>query len=120
MTITGHTRAFLVLGDPIAQVQAQTLFNPWFRQHGVDALRVPAQMAAADFRAFARQALRSRNIDGLWLNIPHKAAMVGLLDHSDQLGTVAGADSAALHCQWPEGQDVGGGLCEQRLRHGRA
>ena len=95
MTITGHTRVFLILGDPIAQVQAPALFNALFRQHGVDAVLVPAQVAAADFSAFARQALKARNINGLWLTIPHKAAMIDLLDRCDRLGTVAGAVNAA-------------------------
>ena len=94
MTITGHTRVFLILGDPIAQVQAPRLYNSLFRQHGVDVVLVPAQVAAADFSAVAAQAPKARNIDGLWLTIPHKASMADLLHRSDRLGTVAGAVNA--------------------------
>ena len=106
MTITGHTRAFLILGDPIDQVQAPALFNALFRRHGVDAVLVPAQVAAADLSAFAAQALKARNIDGLWLTIPHKTSMMAVLDRCDRLGTVAGAVNAARRN--PDGAIEGG------------
>lgn len=95
MQISGTTRVFLILGDPVAQVRAPELFNHLFQRHGIDAVLVPAHVAAADFDAFARQALKARNIDGLWLAIPHKTAMVGLLDRCDRLGRIAGAVNAA-------------------------
>ncbi|MDE2146737.1 MAG: shikimate dehydrogenase [Burkholderiales bacterium] len=85
----------MILGDPVAQVRAPEVFNFLFRRHGIDAVLVPAQVAPADFEGFVRQALKARNIDGLWLAIPHKTAMVGLLDRCDRLGRVAGAVNAA-------------------------
>ena len=95
MDISGTTRVFLILGDPVAQVRAPELFNHLFRKHGVDAVLVPARVGGDDFAGFARQALKARNIDGLWLAIPHKTAMVGLLDRCDRLGRAAGAVNAA-------------------------
>ena len=47
-TISGTTRVFLILGDPVAQVRAPEVFNHLFRRHGVDAVLVPAQVSAAD------------------------------------------------------------------------
>ena len=95
MTISGSTRVFLILGDPVAQVRAPEVFNHLFARHGADAVLVPAQVAAADLAPFVRQALKARNIDGLWLAIPHKTAMVDLLDRCDRLGRSAGAVNAA-------------------------
>jgi shikimate 5-dehydrogenase len=95
MPITGTTRVFLILGDPVAQVRAPEAFNHLFRRHGVDAVLVPAQVAPAHFDGFVRHVLQARNIDGLWLAIPHKTAMVALLDRCDRLGTSAGAVNAA-------------------------
>ena len=95
MSISGTTRVFLILGDPVAQVRAPEAFNHLFDKHGVDAVLVPAQVAAADLAGFARQALKARNIGGLWLAIPHKTAMVDLLDRCDRLGRSAGAVNAA-------------------------
>lgn len=94
MHITGNTRVFLILGDPVTQVRAPEVFNHLFRKHGVDAVLVPAHVAATDLAAFSRAVLRAGNIDGLWLAIPHKTAMVGLLDRCDTLGGIAGAVNA--------------------------
>jgi shikimate dehydrogenase len=66
-----------------------------FRKHGADAVLVPAQVPAAEFADFARTVLKARNIDGLWLAIPHKTGMVALLDRCDTLGRIAGAVNAA-------------------------
>jgi shikimate dehydrogenase len=95
ISISGSTRVFLILGDPVAQVRAPEVFNHLFALHGADAVLVPAQVAPADLAGFARQALKARNIDGLWLAIPHKTAMVDLLDRCDRLGRSAGAVNAA-------------------------
>ncbi|RZL87131.1 MAG: shikimate dehydrogenase [Variovorax sp.] len=95
MNISGNTRVFLILGDPVSQVKAPQAFNHLFREHGVDAVLVPAHVSPADFAGFATQALKARNIDGLWLTIPHKSSMIPLLDHCDALGLAAGAVNAA-------------------------
>jgi shikimate dehydrogenase len=95
MNISGSTRVFMILGDPVAQVRAPEVFNHLFREYGVDAVLVPAQVRPEDFDAFARQAMKARNMDGLWLTIPHKSSMVRLLDHCDALGRAANAVNAA-------------------------
>jgi shikimate dehydrogenase len=94
MDISGTTRVFMILGDPIDQVRAPALFNPLFRRHGVDAVLVPARVAPADVSAFALQVLRAGNIDGLWLTIPHKSAMLPVLDRFDHRARVAQAVNA--------------------------
>jgi shikimate dehydrogenase len=94
MEITGKTRVFMVVADPIAQVRAPELYNGLFRRHGVDAVLVPAHVAPAQFAGFARQVLAARNIEGLWLTIPHKTAMLALLDRCDRFGQVAQAVNA--------------------------
>jgi len=93
--IQGNTRVFMILGDPVAQVRAPELFNSLFAEHGINAVLVPAEVAPADLAGFTQHTLKARNIDGLWLTIPHKAAMVPLLDHCDDVGRSAGAVNAA-------------------------
>jgi shikimate dehydrogenase len=95
MQINGRTRVFMILGDPVAQVRAPELFNPLFRRHGVDAVLVPAHVSPADLRGFVHHTLHARNIDGLWLTIPHKSAVYSMLDRCDPLGRVAQAVNAA-------------------------
>ena len=92
--IGGSTRVFLILGDPIAQVKAPALYNHLFRAHGIDAVLVPAQVGADVLAGFAREVLKARNIDGLWVTIPHKAGLAALVDRCDALGRVAGAVNA--------------------------
>jgi len=94
MDITGTTRVFLILGDPVGQVRAPEVFNHLFRKHGVDAVLVPAQVAAAELPGFATAALKARNIEGLWVTIPHKTGVVAVLDRCDLLGRVASAVNA--------------------------
>jgi len=93
-TINGATRVFLILGDPVEQVRAPEVFNYLFERHGVDAVLVPMQVAGADLADFVRHAFKARNIDGLWLAIPHKSPMVELLDDCDRAGRIAGAVNA--------------------------
>ncbi|MGY4827355.1 shikimate dehydrogenase family protein [Sphaerotilaceae bacterium SBD11-9] len=94
MNISGTTRVFMILGDPVGQVRAPELFNHLFSQHGVDAVLVPAHVPPHEFAPFSQQVLKARNIDGLWLAIPHKTAMIPLLDHCDRLGRSAEAVNA--------------------------
>lgn len=93
--ITGTTRVFFIVGDPVAQVRAPELFNHLFRAHGIDAVLVPAHVPPAGLNAFVRHVMVAGNIDGFWLAIPHKTAMVELLDRCDRLGRAAGAVNAA-------------------------
>ncbi|CAD5375131.1 Shikimate 5-dehydrogenase I alpha [Rubrivivax sp. A210] len=94
MDISGTTRVFMILGEPIAQVRAPAVFNHLFRQAGIDAVLVPASVAEADLAGFVRHALKARNIDGLWLTIPYKTALYEMLDDCDRLGQAAGAVNA--------------------------
>lgn len=94
MSPTGRTRIYFILGDPIAQVRAPEIYNPLFEAHGVDALLVPVQVRPDDVVAFAQAALRAGNVDGLWLTIPHKSALLETLDSCDEQGRLAGAVNA--------------------------
>ncbi|SEL67528.1 shikimate dehydrogenase [Roseateles sp. YR242] len=94
MTISGSTRVFLILGDPVAQVRAPEAFNHLFARHGIDAVLVPAQVPASRLHEFMRTTLAAQNIGGFWLAIPHKTAAIQVLDHCDRLGQSAQAVNA--------------------------
>jgi shikimate dehydrogenase len=89
MQVSGTTRVFMVVGDPISQVQAPQVFNHLFRRHGVDAVLVPAHVHPEQVALFARHVLQAENIDGLWVTIPHKPAMASLVDRCNPAGTIA-------------------------------
>ena len=46
--ISGRTRLFVILGDPIAKVRSPEAFNAAFGRHGIDAVIVPLECAPAD------------------------------------------------------------------------
>ena len=94
MNIDGQTRVFFILGDPVEQVRAPELFNPLFRQHGVNAVLVPARVAAADLQPFVQQVMKAGNVEGLWLTIPHKTNVLPLLARVDERGQLAQAVNA--------------------------
>lgn len=102
MHISGSTRVFLVIGDPVAQVQAPAMFNRVFQRHGVNAVLVPVQVSADRVPAFAREVLATGNIGGLWLTIPHKTLLVPQLGHIDRCGAVAQSVNAV--CRHEDGQ----------------
>jgi shikimate dehydrogenase len=94
MNITGTTRVFFILGDPVAQVRAPEVYNHLFRQHGVDAVLVPLKLPAAALAGFLKHGMAAENVGGLWATIPHKAALFEALQPSDPVAVVAGAVNA--------------------------
>lgn len=94
MQISGKTRVFMVLGDPVSQVLAPQLFNPLFSRHGIDAVLVPAHVHRDEAPEFMRHVLKAGNIDGLWLTIPHKPLALPLLSQCDPHGQLAQAVNA--------------------------
>jgi shikimate dehydrogenase len=94
MNITGTTRVFFILGDPVAQVRAPEVYNHLFREHGIDAVLVPLKLPAAALPGFLEHGLRAENVGGLWATIPHKAQLAALLDPADPVARIAGAVNA--------------------------
>jgi shikimate dehydrogenase len=89
--VSGTTDVYLTLGDPVEQVRAPESFNLIFARLGIDAVLVPAHVAPEHLEAFVRAAFLTKNIKGMWVAIPHKAPITGLLDTCSELGRIAGA-----------------------------
>ena len=94
MTITGATRVFYILGDPVAQVRAPEVYNHLFQQHGVDAVLVPLKLPASALPGFLEHGMTAQNIGGFWATIPHKGQLAALLNPSDPVAQIAGAVNA--------------------------
>lgn len=92
--ITGTTRVFFILGDPVAQVRAPEVYNHLFQQNGIDAVLVPLKLSGAKLPAFLEHGIAAENIGGLWATIPHKAQLYDLIQPSDPVAQVAGAVNA--------------------------
>ncbi len=89
--IQGSTDVYLIPGDPVEQVRAPEVFNRIFQALRINAVLVPVHVAAADIEIFVRTAFLAKNIKGMFLAIPHKSLVMGLLAHCNDYGRVAGA-----------------------------
>lgn len=74
MDLSGRTRLYGVVGDPIAQVKSPGVLTRMLGERGVDAVLLPLQVTVEDFDAFMDGIKRLRNLDGLVFTIPHKFA----------------------------------------------
>lgn len=79
MSITGTTRLYAIIGDPVAPLRSPALFNAAFARQGRDAAFIAFQIDDGDL-AGAWPGLRAmRNLDGLVITMPHKEAVIPLL-----------------------------------------
>ena len=94
MNITGTTRVFFILGDPVAQVRAPEVYNHLFGVHGIDAVLVPLKLPAAALPGLLQHGMKAENIGGFWATMPHKGQLFALLNPSDPVAQIAGAVNA--------------------------
>ncbi|MFI2779973.1 shikimate dehydrogenase family protein [Streptomyces sp. ALB3] len=92
--ISGSTRLFAVLGDPVGQVRAPSLLNPLLARLGHDAVLIPAHVEPDGFAAVFHGLTRLKNLDGLLVTIPHKATALELADEVSPAAAAAGAVNA--------------------------
>lgn len=72
--LSGATRLYVIVGDPIAQVRSPAGVSAEFAARGHDAILVPVQVTTTDLPEFLSVAGRLKNIDGIVVTIPHKFA----------------------------------------------
>ncbi|MBN8186390.1 shikimate dehydrogenase [Salipiger thiooxidans] len=89
--ITGHTRLYGILADPVAQVKTPQVMAEVFARHGVDGVLVPMQVAPDGLRQVVDGLRRMKNFGGFIATMPHKPAMMGLCDVIEGDGARIGA-----------------------------
>ncbi|MDI9408952.1 MAG: shikimate dehydrogenase [Candidatus Pacebacteria bacterium] len=89
--ISGKTRVFGIIADPIGHVMGPTLFNSWFEANNIDAVMVPLHIASEDLSDlwFGLKALR--NFGGFLVTIPHKFQAAELCDSLTPMAARIGA-----------------------------
>ena len=73
--ITGATRLYAIVGDPIAQAKSPEVFSARFAAAGIDAVMVPVHVPAARFDSIVPALMEIANLDGLLATVPFKARM---------------------------------------------
>ena len=90
--VSGRTRVYGIVGDPIEQVRSPEMITAEFVRRGIDALMIPVHVGPGDFETCVAQLKRVQNLDGLVFTIPYKRAAVALADdvgiHAQTIGAI--------------------------------
>jgi shikimate dehydrogenase len=90
-------RFYCVLGDPVAHSRSPAIHTRAFGLLGIDAVYAPCRVTAPDL-ARAVFGLRALGCAGFNVTVPHKTAVLGLLDDLEPLASRCGAvNCVALH-----------------------
>lgn len=89
--ISGHTRVYGILADPIHHVQTPQRLNPLMRAWGHDGVMVPMHVTAADLAAVVAGMRRVQSLGGFIVTVPHKTAIVALCDEVSRQAELVGA-----------------------------
>jgi shikimate dehydrogenase len=92
--IRGTTQLIAHIGVPTDGFIAPMIYNPYFEQAGIDAVVVPMGSRREDFPQFFKLVFRLTNIRGALITMPHKVAVVGLVDELSSTAKVAGSCNA--------------------------
>ncbi len=94
LSISGTTRLYVVLGDPVSQVRSPALMNPLFARLGIDAVLVPVHARPEHLKQIVAGLRRTGNLDGIFVTVPHKSAVVALADRCSAAVEIAGSANA--------------------------
>ncbi|OQR65816.1 shikimate dehydrogenase [Streptomyces maremycinicus] len=92
--ISGTTRLYVVLGDPVAQVRAPGLLNDLFARTARDAVLVPVHVGPDGLGEVMRGLRRMHNLDGILVTVPHKIEVCRYADLLGPAAEVAGSANA--------------------------
>jgi len=91
MEITGKTAIMFILGDPIAHVLGTAVLNGHFARCQLDVAACPLHVLPQDLGPTVAMLRQLRNVIGFGVTVPHKIAIVPMLDHLTQNGRLVGA-----------------------------
>jgi len=91
MHITGQTKLYGLVGDPLAAAKSPELWNRLFIERQVNAACVPFVVRADEIAAFAAGAKAMRNLSGLLVTMPHKQRMLAYVDELHSTAREVGA-----------------------------
>lgn len=103
--ITGKSQLIAHIGVPTEAFKAPMIYNPWFAHCGSPTVVVPMGCEPEDFASFLPLAFRLRNLIGALITMPHKRAVVSLLDEASAAVAICGACNAIR--REPDGRLIG-------------
>ena len=94
--VTGKTQLCGIIGDPVEHSMSPAMHNAAFARMGLDFWYVPFRVKAEDLPQ-AVAGMKALNIRGLNVTIPHKVAIIPLLDELDPLAEKIGAVNTVVN-----------------------
>ena len=88
--ITGTTRLYAIIGDPIAHVRTPMAFNDYFLARKLDAVCLPIHIGRDDLPSGWAGLKSIANLDGFIVTAPHKAEAARLCDRLEGDGLHTG------------------------------
>ncbi|SEE90605.1 shikimate dehydrogenase family protein [Jiangella alba] len=92
--ITGRTGVYVHLSHPSTHVRTPQTFNRAFAERGIDVVAVSADVAPADLAATVDGLRGWRNLAGIGVTMPHKAAIAALCDELTPAAAAIGSANA--------------------------
>lgn len=96
--ISGHTRLYAVIGDPVSHSLSPRILNSAFAATGVDAVYVALPVKEQD-AALAMDMVRRCGLAGVNVTMPLKQAIVPFLDHLSPTAQQVGAANCVINDQ---------------------
>jgi shikimate dehydrogenase len=90
-SLTGKTRLFGILADPIHHVQAPQRLNEHFASIGFDGVMVPMHVRPDNLAAVVAGLRGMENLGGVVVTVPHKTAILALCDDASDVTRKIGA-----------------------------
>jgi len=95
-TISGKTKICALIGDPVEHTMSPAMHNAAFQKMGLDYLYVAFQVKPYQLPQ-AVAGLKALNVAGFNVTIPHKVAVMPLLDSLDPLAEKIGAVNTVVN-----------------------
>lgn len=105
MTITGRTRLYALVGDPLKAAKSPELLNRIFTERSIEAACIPFVVEADDLSAFVTGARAMRNLSGVLVTMPHKQQVLDFVDELHPTARQVGAVNV-IRCD-PDGRWMG-------------
>lgn len=115
--ISGTTKVYAIIADPIHHVKTPQAMNALFSARGEDRVMVPFHVAPADLATVVQGLRGIQSLDGFIVTVPHKTAIVALCDTLSEAARMIGAvnvvsraSDGTLHGEILDGEGFVAGL----------
>lgn len=120
--ISGNTRVYAIIADPIHHVQTPGAMNQLFAARGDDRVMVPFHVNESELGTVVAGLRGIKSLDGFIVTVPHKTAMLELCDSVSDSARLVGAvnvvrreEDGSLHGDILDGDGFVAGLRQRGI-----